>query len=59
MKCSRCGHRTRTLVAMSAHCRKKHPRAMKPKNKEHRPRVSKEVAHDKLDRLEKILELIG
>ena len=31
MKCSRCGHKTRTLAAMAAHVRKKHPGAMKRK----------------------------
>jgi len=29
MKCSKCGHRARTIGAMARHYRKKHPGAMK------------------------------
>jgi len=46
MKCSKCGHRARTIAAMARHYRKKHPGSMKVRH--HKPkarRMSKMQRH--------------
>jgi len=59
MKCSRCGHRANTLKAMAAHCRKKHPGAMKATHRKRNTPINAAKTADKLQRLEKLLELLG
>ena len=59
MKCKVCGHRANSIKSMSAHYRKKHPNRMKART--HRsPKVkSARMDSSKLERLEKLLELLG